>query len=158
MNVIDLACWKFTEPQSMRGIAQHCQAECMLLCKLCELQTIVSDLLVGRLCHYRVSEGGVSRSYFDNHNIKDVKAYALGSFLLQGPNSSYYPHGTRNSPGLTSWKNFHNSSNLGSWGGTSHNRKGWQKIQVCSCCTLVQRYPEDFTSLELPKLDLKIQS
>lgn len=116
MNVIDLACWKFTEPQSMRGIAQHCQAECMLLCKLCELQTIVSDLLVGRLCHYRVSEGGVSRSYFDNHNIKDVKAYALGSFLLQGPNSFYYPHGTRNSPGLTSWKNFHNSSNLGSWG------------------------------------------
>lgn len=116
MNVIDLACWKFTEPQSMRGIAQHCQAECMLLCKLCELQTIASDLLVGRLCHYRVSEGGVSRIYFDNHNIKDFKDYALGSFLLQGPNCFYYPHGTRNSPGLTSWKNFHNSSNLGSWG------------------------------------------
>lgn len=84
----------------------------MLLYKLCEVQTIVSDLPVGGLCYYKVSEEGVSRNYFEKYNIK-VKDYVLGSFLLQGHNCFYCPHGTR-CP--ISWKYFHNSSNMGYWG------------------------------------------
>lgn len=87
MNIIDLVSWKFTETQSRRGIAQLCKEECTLLYKWCEVQTAMSDIPIGRLCYCKVPEGGVSRNYFDN--IKDVKDYVLGSFLLQGPNYFY---------------------------------------------------------------------
>lgn len=111
---------------------RHCMnACCCTSCVRCK--PLLSDLPVGRLCYYKVSEGGVSRNYFDKYKIKDVKDYILGLFLLQGHNCFYCLHGTKTAT-VPSLGSISITALIFGFGGTSHIRRGWRHRRLRFAC------------------------
>lgn len=72
LNIIYLACWKFTDNQSERDIARPCQAERLLAVVQVAWDAVMSEVQRGRLCYYKAWEGRENK-YIEKYNVKVIK-------------------------------------------------------------------------------------